>query len=415
MPTPPHLAELELAHATSGRPEDFVAAAMRVFSIDFDEKTWPSRAVFEPQRSFGFRVDGRWVATCATYSRSLTVPGGATLPCAAVTFVTVAPSYRRRGLLNEMMRHQLDDSIARAEPVALLWASEAAIYGRYGYGAASGSMDISGPTRELTFRPDVDLGSGSVGEVDVDEWRAAVEPLHAALLLDRPGALTRSDVWWSSVTSDHPARRAGASPYHFALHYAASGAADGYLAFRTRGAGHGTVGADLQVVVGALDARDPAGYARLWRFVLDLDLVRTVRASVACDDPLPHLLADRDALTASVGEATFARLVDLPRALEARRYAAEVDLVLGVRDALLPQNAGSFRLRAGPDGSDVTRVRDRPDVELDVRDLATLYLGGTPASVLQRAGLVQERTAGAVARLSAAFGWSRLPFCLDYF
>ncbi|WP_375431285.1 GNAT family N-acetyltransferase [uncultured Friedmanniella sp.] len=415
MPTAPHLAELELSYATSGRPEDFVAAAMRVFSIDFDEETWPSRGVFEPERSFGFRVDGRWVSTCTAYSRSLTVPGGATLPSAAVTFVTVAPSYRRRGLLNQMMRHQLDDTVARGEPVALLWASEAAIYGRYGYGTAAGSLAVSGATGDLVFRADVDLGSGSVGEVDLADWRAAVEPLHARLLPERPGALTRSALWWDSATSDAPIRRGGASAFRFALHYARSGAVDGYLAFRTRGAGSGVVSADLQVGVAELDATNAASYARLWRFVFDLDLVRTVRATLPVDDPLPYLLRDADALGSARGESLFARLVDLPRALEARRYAVPVDLVLGVRDSVLPQNNGAFRLRGGPDGAEVSRVQDDPDVTLDVRDLATLYLGGTPATVLQRAGLVTEHTVGAVAQLSAAFAWNRLPFCLDYF
>ena len=78
MSTPPHLAELELGYATTGRPEDFLTAAMRVFAIELDDQTWPSLEVFEPERSFGFRVDGRWVATCTAYSRQLTVPGGAT-------------------------------------------------------------------------------------------------------------------------------------------------------------------------------------------------------------------------------------------------------------------------------------------------------------------------------------------------
>lgn len=392
-----------------------MAAAMRVFSVEFDEETWPSREVFEPDRSFGFRVDGRWVATCTAYSRQLSVPGGAVLPIAAVTLVTVAPSYRRRGLLTQMMHEQLANCAAREEPVALLWASEASIYGRYGYGPAITSLDFSGATQEMAFRPEVDLGTGSVGEVECEEWRAVVEPLHARLLPERPGALTRPPVWWRSVTSDHPARRGDGSPYRYALHYATDGTADGYLAFRTRGSGSGLITADVEVRVGAIDATDAAGYARLWRFVLDLDLARRFRASVAPDDPLPHLLDNRDALVGHLGEGTFARLVDVPRALEARRYGAPVDLVIGVRDTMLPQNAGTYRLRGGPDGAEVRRVSDEPDVELDVRELGTLYLGGTAATVLERAGLVHERSPGAVAALAAGFSWSRLPFCLDYF
>lgn len=415
MATPPHLAELELGYATTGRPEDFLTAAMRVFAIEHDDQTWPSLEVFEPERSFGFRVDGRWVTTCTAYSRHLTVPGGATLPIAAVTLVTVAPSYRRRGLLTQMMQEQLADVAAREEPIALLWASEASIYGRYGYGPAITSLDFSGATRDMAFRREIDLGTGSVGEVELAEWRAAVEPLHAQLLPERPGALTRPPVWWKSLTSEHPLRRSGASHYRYALHYAADGTVDGYLAFRTRGSGTGLIMADVEVRVGALDATNATAYARLWRFVLDLDLVRSFRVSLPADDPLPHLLDNRDALVGHLGECTFARLVDVPRALEARCYATSVDVVLGVRDATLPQNAGRYRVRGGPGNAQVSRVDDDPDVELDVRELATLFLGGTPATVLHRSGLVVERTAGSVAALTAAFSWSRLPFSLDYF
>jgi len=140
MPPAPHLAELELAYATLEGTEDFLRAAAHGFHQDYDpERTGPARGVFEPERNFGYTVAGRWVATCGAYTRTMTVPGGS-VPVAAVTYVTVQPSYRRRGLLSQMMRHQLGTLVETgAEPVALLWASEAGIYGRYGYGAATGT------------------------------------------------------------------------------------------------------------------------------------------------------------------------------------------------------------------------------------------------------------------------------------
>lgn len=164
-----------------------------------------------------------------------------------------------------------------------------------------------------------------------------------------------------------------------------------------------------------MDARDQAARTALWRFVLDLDLVRTFRASIALDDPLPRQPADRGSLQMEVEDGTYVRLVDVPRALEARRYAVDVDLVLGVRDRLLPENQDSFRLQGGPEDATVSRVTAEPDVALDVADLGAVYLGGTSPAVLHRAGVLEERTPGAVARMTSAFGWSRLPFCLDFF
>ena len=120
----------------------------------------------------------------------MTVPGGS-VPTAAVTVVTVSPTYRRRGLLTAMMKHQLEDIHRRSEPVALLWASESLIYGRFGYGHATPRLRISGQTRSTAFLPGVDLGDGSVGEVEREEWLAAAAPLHDTLLAQRPGALDR--------------------------------------------------------------------------------------------------------------------------------------------------------------------------------------------------------------------------------
>jgi predicted acetyltransferase len=413
MTTAPHLAQLDLAYATEADLDDYAGLALQIFGEEFDPATWPGREIFEPDRTFGFTAGGRWVSTCAAYSRTMTVPGGS-VPTAAVTFVTVSPSYRRRGLLTQMMRHQLEDVVRRGtEPVALLWASEAPIYGRFGYGPATHRLRVSGDTRGTGFRPDVDLGGGSVGEVTLAEWSRVVEGLHARLLPDRPGSLDRSPAWWRVVTHDSPQRRHGASAVRYALHFDATGEPDGYLSFRT--AGSADEGAGMEVRVTSLDASDAAGWARLWRFVLDLDLVRTFSAEVSVDEPLPHLVADSRAVRRAMADGTYLRVVDLPRALEARRYAAEVDLVLGVRDGLLPQNTGSFRLSGGPDGASVRRVTDDPDVELDVRELGAVYLGGTSPAVLHRAGLVGERRPGAVAALTAALSWSRLPVCHDFF
>ena len=161
-PTAPHLADLALRYATEEATEDFFAATMHGFHEEYEAALWePGRRVFEPARNFGFTVGGRWISTCGAYSREMTVPGGS-VSVAAITFVTVQPSYRRRGLLNQMMQHQLSDIQSRGiEPVALLWASESLIYGRYGYGRATPRLRISGSTRSTEFLPEVDLGRGS--------------------------------------------------------------------------------------------------------------------------------------------------------------------------------------------------------------------------------------------------------------
>jgi predicted acetyltransferase len=415
-PTPPHLADLQLTYATADRLEEYLRAVARGFHGEWDAALWaPHGRVVEPERCFGYTVDDRWVSTCGAYTRQLTVPGG-TVPTAAVTIVTVQPSYRRRGLLTGMMKHQLEQ-IAQAgvEPVALLWASETLIYGRFGYGHAAPRAKLTGSTRSTAFLPTVDLGRGSVGELERDDAVPVVKRLHAKLLPDRPGALDRPDGWWDVTLYDPEQWRRGWSSYRFALHYGEAGAADGYLVFRVK-EGMEVTGPTGEVEIVELDAANPSAHAALWRFVLDLDLVRTYGYQLSSlGEPLRHLVADQRAISTQIVDGTFARLVDVRRALAARAYAAEIDVVLGVVDRLLPANDGAIRLQTSGSGASVDRARRKPDVTLDVRELGSIYLGGVSLNDLHRAGLIEERRKGAIATVAAAFGWTRPPLTPDHF
>jgi predicted acetyltransferase len=329
--------------------------------------------------------------------------------------VTVQPSYRRRGLLTEMMTHQLHDIAERGEePIALLWASEAAIYGRFGYGQASPRVHLTGKTNTTAFRPDVDLGPGSVGEVERDQAIPIIKRLHEALLPDRVGALNRDDNWWVIKWHDPEQWRRGASAYRFGLHYDRRGRPDGYVAFRVKNKWEDS-GPAAEVIIDELDARNSTARAALWRFVFDLDLVRAFSVHSAPDEPLRYLVNDLRSVKADLQDGTYARLVDVPAALEARQYLSDLDVIIRLEDGLLTRNAGSIRLEVGPDGASVTRSRRRPDLIMNVRELSAIYLAGIPLQALTRAGLVDERTQGAAAAAAAAFAWVRPPFCPDFF
>lgn len=414
-PLPAHLAEPSLTYLDEAGTEAFTAAILRGFHEDYKPGLWePFEKVLERDRAFGFTVGGRWIATCGAYTRSMTVPGGS-VPTAAVTVVTVSPTYRRRGLLTAMMKHQLEDIHRRSEPVALLWASESLIYGRFGYGHATPRLRISGQTRSTAFLPGVDVGDGFVGEVERDEWLAAAEPLYERLRGQRPGALDRDADWWQFRVHDPESRRKGAAARRFALHYDKRGLVDGFASFRVKG-GDSEDNPDAEVQVGDIEAADPSACAALWRFVLDLDLVRAFsRANAPVDEPLRYLVADARMISTELTDGTYARLVDVPAALQARTYAADLDVVIAVSDPLLRHNDSAFRVQAGPDGAEVSPTRRSADVSLSVRDLGAIYLGGISLSSLHAAGLVAERRTGVVAAITAAFAAPRPPFCADDF
>jgi predicted acetyltransferase len=264
----------------------------------------------------------------------------------------------------------------------------------------------------LTLAPGVQV-DGSVGEVERAEFLPVAQRLRKSWLSDRPGALERSDAWWEVRLHDPETWRKGASAYRFVLHFAAGGEPDGYAQFRVKGEGPDGNG---QVEIHSVDAATVPAYAGLWRFLLSLDLVRSFSWHDApMDEPLRLLVTDPRAIRAELADGTYARLVDVPAALTARRYAAEIDVVIGVADPMLAQNNRAFRLQGGPDGAEVKPSGREPDVSLNVRELGAIYLGGVSPATLCRAALVTEQTRGAVARLTAAFAWDRLPYCNDYF
>ncbi|MGI8722272.1 MAG: GNAT family N-acetyltransferase [Geodermatophilaceae bacterium] len=363
------------------------------------------RMVFEPARTLGLWDGDRVVATSGIYSRDITIPG-AVVPFAAVTLVSVSPTHRRRGVLTAMMRRQLREVHERGtEPIAALYASEATIYGRFGYGLASYQGQLKGETQSMRLRPELDTGSGRVYPVEEKDFRSAAIPLYDAIRSETPGLLSRKDRWWDSLLTDPEKQRNGRTARRYLLHAEADGSVTGFALYR-RKTDWGDSGPDGTVFVTELHATHRAARAALWQYILSLDLVRHLSVPLAGrDDPLRHMLSDARAVGMSQGDALYVRLVDVGAALAARRYPTTIDLILEVEDSFCPWNAGRWRLTGGPSYGRCNRSEDDPDLAMSAETLGAVYLGETSLATLAAAGRVREITPGAVAAATTAFGW----------
>ena len=363
------------------------------------------------------------VGTAGAYSFQLTVPGSRTLPAAGVTWVAVLPSHRRRGVLTSLMRRQLADIRERGEPVAVLWASEATIYPRYGYGRAMWHADLTLYRGEGALARQVPVDGGL--RLRIAE-PAAVRPelakVYEAVLASRPGFIARNEAWWQSAVFDPVDERQGASPLHCVL-AEDDGGPRGYALYSGVNSWDAeTALPDGVVTVRELVCADPAASASVSADLLGRDLITEFRLRRRpVDDPLLYQLADPRRARPRLKDALWARIIDLPGALAGRRYSAPVDTVIDVRDNLVPSNAGRWRLttaepaaadRNGLEASCVPAAASAPaDLALDIAALGAAYLGGTPLGALAGAGLVAERRAGAVRKLSAAMSWDPAPWC----
>lgn len=394
-------------------PEEIVQAVTPVFHY-FGMVPNPSDQnrflpFVEPSRAFIVRDDGTPVAGCASFPFELTVPGGV-VRAAGLSVVGVMPTHRRKGILRQMMRAQLDDVHRRGEAVGYLWASEDTIYGQFGYGLASlvASLDV-GKEHTAFARPFESRASFQM----VDDT-AALEPMsqvYERVRREHPGMVARNADWWRHRRLADPEHRryGGGVLNRVVLSY--GGRPEGYALYRIHqdieaGSTRGFVS-----VIEAVGATDEAT-RDLWRLLLDIDWVARVKATLLpVDHPLILLAAKPRELKLRASDGVWVRLVDVKVALAARRLSPGETVTIEIADAFCPWNAGCWKISA--DGAEKTQA----DAELacDVTALGSVYLGGFTFRQLARAGRIEERRPGALARADALFATDRGVWCPEIF
>ncbi|MFJ3228933.1 GNAT family N-acetyltransferase [Streptomyces sp. NPDC086783] len=371
-----------------------------------------------PERTLGAFDGGRCVATFRSFPQELTAVGGTAVPAHAITNVTVTPTHRRRGLLTRMMARDLTAAKERGDVVATLIAAEYPIYGRYGFGPATTAAEwtVDVPRTGLDPRWSGPADGGRIDLVDGEDVRKAGPELHDRLRRVQPGAVSRDARWWQANTGALVLDRAPWTEPFYAVYRSASGEVEGMVSYESDD-NWGDVKQPLNTAsVNWLIAVTPAAERALWEYLCSIDWITRVKTGWrAPDDLLPHLLPDpRAARITTQADWLWVRILDVVRALEARTYAGTGSLVLEVtdRDGL---SAGRYLLHAAPDGASCASTTRDAELTLDVRELASLWLGDESAVRLAALGRVREERAGAASLADALLRTSRRPWCPDIF
>lgn len=354
----------------------------------------------------------RPIATFASWVADLSVPGGRGTPSVAISAVSVAPTHRRRGILRSMMEGELRRADAAGVPVAVLTVSESTIYGRFGFAAAamSGYLTIDVPRAHWTGpRPD-----GRVDFISRERFRELAPELYDRVRLATPGEIEMPEGHWDRFAgtrpdAEHPERLR-------AVRYADAAGVDRGVALYSYRENHDDF-ARSKVRVDRLIAETPDAYAALWRFLLELDLVGELTANEASvQEPVLWMIADRRAAKLWVGDHQWVRILDVPAALQARRYSAPGAVALEVTDDL-GFAEGRWILRVDEGGVGAVELWDGdaapdgiPAVRLGVTELSAVYLGSVSLGTLAAAGRVQSTDAAAAARVFSWFETARLSF-----
>lgn len=400
---------MEIRTITNDEIEAYRSAVMTTFGDDSDVDPNGAerfRALIENSQAW-IAVDGPTiVATSASFNLELVVPGGELLPMAGLTMVTVRPTHRRRGILRELVRLHLDDARKRGHPISGLWASEAPIYGRFGYGIAaeSNAMTIDRThTLRLTTHRELD----ELEWIDEARAREVLPPIFKRATADRPGAFVRSDAWWQQRRFlEASFARGGASKRRHVLARRGNELV-GYVQFRQRGTFRDDVPAGRAEIIELIGV-DSRANATLWKFMFELDLFPTVAWSNApIDEPLPWIVDDARRIQRRRVDTLWLRIDDIPRTLAARRYEADGVLRFRVDDTTYELVVEAGRARC-------TSSDRAPDLTLSRPALGSLYLGGVRATVLARADCIRGNTQS-LALADRMFASTIAPWCPEQF
>jgi predicted acetyltransferase len=374
------------------------------------------RGQFASGRILGAFEGDRCVATFRSFAQEVTAVGGRLVAADAISGVTVTATHRRRGLLTRMMGQDLAAAKERGDVLATLIAAEYRIYGRYGFGPATSGTEwtVDVPRTGLDPRGP-DLAGGRIDLVDPDAVRKLGPELHDRMRRATPGAISRDDWWWQLNTGAVRTDPGWTEPF-FAVYRAPDGTVEGLMAYDVEDKWADTMQPSNTASVRGLISSTPAAERALWHYLCSIDWVVRVKSGWrAPDDLLPHLLPNPPAAGITMhADWLWVRILDVVRALEARTYEGEGALVLEVVDGA-GMAGGRYRLEASPDGASCTATTRSADLTLDVRELATLWLGDESAVRLAALGRVREEREGAGRGADTLLRTSRRPWCPDMF
>lgn len=350
--------------------------------------------------------NGNVVGVSRAYSFELAMPGGSTIPAAAVSWVSVLPTHRRRGVLTRMLDALHDDARERGEPAGILTASEGAIYSRFGYGVATWRTGLAAERAHVEFLDPA--FSGSIRLVHIDEGRRLLPEIYDRIWRTRAGMVTRPDYWWPGVFWDYQFS-GGRKANFLAVHTDAHGVDDGWVAYEVRNNWTGGI-PDGAIEAYDMQAATPEARADLWRYLFGVDLIKTVRGSnVPPDDPLRHMVTDpRRVRVDYVNDGLWIAPLDVATVLASRTYGTTGRLVLDVEGS-------TYELEATDDKVHCESTSDAPDLACTRDVLGMVILGGNGWSELADAGRVTLHNPAALTLADQMFATSPAPALMTGF
>jgi predicted acetyltransferase len=355
----------------------FATAFIEGFSADLphEDLTEIVENVLPTNRTLAAFDGDTIVGTFGGFDLDLTVPGGS-VKMEGTTVVTVFPTHRRMGLLNEMMTQHLENAVVNDYPVAGLWASESGIYGQHGYGIASyaASRTLNGPMFQLREGIDIDR----VTRISPERAADLLPPVFDRVCRVTPGMYARHDVWWEQeILRDEEWMKRGRTKQRIVVHEGPNGT-DGYVIYRQKSGESDDGHANGRVIVVEMIAETPRALASLWNYIANIDGCPKVKSwnMPIHDDILAMVREPRRFVTTALFDALWIRILDVEAALSQRTYESDGTVVFSIIDTYRPATDGTYRLTVSGGMGTCERTDAPATLDIDIDVLGALYLGG---------------------------------------
>lgn len=337
---------------------------------------------------------------------------GRAMAMAGVTIVGTLPEYRRQGLLRALTERSFADMRERGQPVAALWASQAAIYQRYGYSMCSVQRRYELDTVDANLLQSADPAYTVTRQTPAESF-PVLKDLYRQFVAERSLYLHRSQALWQANAL---AVTEADGPVHVALCQDGDGVPAGYVIFTLRDSRVDHPARSQEIVIRDFIWCDIDACRALWSFLGRHDLVgRILWNNAPGDDPAWELFSEPRMLRASDREGVYFRIIDLPAALAGRGYDRDGEIIIGIEtDRESPWNEGGWRLTVSAGEAEVVPVSAPAEVTFSIRSLSSAFSGQRRVSQLAAWGLAGGHN-DAIRRADELFATRHAPHSPDHF
>lgn len=355
--------------------------------------------------------DGKLATAYAAWPLTMRFNGEG-IPVAGVTFVGTLPIYRRRGYLRKITTRHFELLHEQGErSIAILYASMAAIYQRYGYAVVSTRNSYHVEPRFLQFALPVQVPGKfrELGSSD-DEFGLLVD-LYRRFRVNRIGYSHRARAMWEAGVLAHPP----AGGLVGKVVYEEAGEPLGYTVYALEAPTAGSVPGQ-RLTIRDVIWLSASAYQAIWNYYAQMDLVgELIWDRVPSDDPLPHLLLEPRMLHTTSADGLLGRIIDIERALPKRPYPEEATLIFEVVDALCPWNNGRWKLETSIAEASIKGTNEKPQLMIPISTLTMLVFGQINATEAVRMQRLDVLDPDVLPIWDKAMRTLYRPFCADFF